>query len=131
MRFTRADLAGMAVLFLVALVGVALLPSLPDRFAVHFGVDGADSFVSPAVGVVLLPSVGIATVAFVRLVAAASEDDLPTAFGLLLAVFLAYVQGVVLAWNLGYSVNVTVAVLPAAAVFTVLAVALSLAATRG
>lgn len=125
MRFTRYDYAGVALLGLVAVAGVALLPSLPDRLAVHFGTGGPDSFVSPFVGVLLLPAVGVGTVAFLRLVSARpGTNAVSPSYGLLLAAFLAYVQAVVLAWNLGYPVDVSVAVLPAAAVF----VAVSLAA---
>lgn len=126
MRFTRYDYAGVALLALVAVVGVALLPTLPDRFAVHFGTAGPDSFVAPLVGVLLLPAIGVGTVAFLRLVPERTgTDDVPASYGLLLSAFLAYVQGVVLAWNLGYGVDVTTAVLPVAAVFVVVSLAVN------
>jgi hypothetical protein len=120
MRLTRADLAGVVLLGLVAVVGLTLLPTLPDRFAVHFGTGGPNSFVSPLVGVLLLPAVGVGTVVVVRLTSEGrGTDGVAASYGLLLSSFFAYVQGVVLAWNLGYPVNVTLAVLPAAAAFVV------------
>lgn len=126
MRFTRYDYAGVALLALVAVVGLALLPSLPDRFAVHFGTGGPDSFVAPLLGVLLLPAVGVGTVALLRLVSdRPGTDEVHASYGLLLSAFLAYVQGVVLAWNLDYAVDVTAAVLPVAAVFVVVSLAVN------
>lgn len=126
MNARRYDALSVAVLVGVAVLGVLLLPSLPDRFAIHFGTSGApDSFTAPLVGVFLLPVVGIGTLAFVRgISAAAGTEDVPPAFGLLLSSFLAYVQAVVLAWNLGYPVDVGVAVLPGVLVLLVAGLAM-------
>ncbi|SFG10199.1 Protein of unknown function [Halopelagius inordinatus] len=120
------DALSVAVLAASAVLGVVLLSSLPDRFAIHFGTSGApDSFTSPLVGVFLLPVVGAGTLVFVRGVSSvAGTEDVPPAFGLLLSSFLAYVQVVVLAWNLGYPVDVGVAVLPGVLVLLVAGLAI-------
>ncbi|QIB73886.1 DUF1648 domain-containing protein [Halogeometricum borinquense] len=118
MRLTRADIVGIAVLGATALVGLVFLPSLPDQFAIHFGMDGADSFVSTPVGLFLLPAIGIVTIVLLRSVSEMKEaGGVSGSYGFALALFLAYVQGVVLAWNLGFGVDVSLFVLPATAVF--------------
>ncbi|MFA1611154.1 DUF1648 domain-containing protein [Halobellus rubicundus] len=123
MRHSRLDVLSAAVLVGAAVVGIALLPSLPDRIAVHFGAGGSpDNYLSAPLGVVLVPAIGLVTLAAVRgLLPLGNDVPPPPWFGLALAGFLAYVHGVVLAWNLGYRVNVTLLVLPAVAVIVVLA----------
>ncbi|WP_435185245.1 DUF1648 domain-containing protein [Halobellus sp. EA9] len=125
MRYSRFDALSAAVLVGAAVVGIALLPSLPDRIAVHFGAGGSpDDYLSATLGVVLVPAIGLVALAAVRgLVSLGNDVPAPPWFGLALAGFLAYVHGVVLAWNLGYRINVTLLVLPAVAVIVVLSFA--------
>jgi hypothetical protein len=120
------DALSVGVLVLAAVVGLVSLPSLPERFAVHFGLGGdPDEFLSPLAGVVLLPAIGLATLAFVRGISdVVGGDEVPPAFGFLLSSFLAYVQVVVLAWNLGYAVNVAAVVLPGVLVLLVAGLAM-------
>lgn len=125
MNARQYDALSVALLVGSAVVGLLLLPSLPGRFAVHFGGGEPDSFVSPLVGVLLLPAIGLGAVLFARGVSSvAGSEDVPPAFGLLLSAFLAYVQGVVLAWNLGYPVDVGLAVLPGVLVLLVAGLAI-------
>ena len=126
MRYSRLDALSVALLVGAALAGLALLPSLPGRIAVHFGSGGApDGYLAAPLGVVLVPVIGLLALGAVRGVVPLGRDvPAPSWFGLALAAFLAYVHGVVLAWNLGLAVNVTLFVLPAVAVVVVLAFAI-------
>ncbi|MFB6090186.1 MAG: DUF1648 domain-containing protein [Halobellus sp.] len=125
MRYSRLDALSVAVLVGAAAVGIALLPSLPERVAVHFGAGGSpDGYLWATLGVVLVPAIGLVALAAVRgLLPLGNGVPAPSWFGLALAGFLAYAHGLVLAWNLGFRVNVTLLVLPAVAVFVVLAFA--------
>ncbi|RDI70676.1 DUF1648 domain-containing protein [Halopelagius longus] len=126
MNARQYDALSVALLVGSAVAGLLLLPSLPDQFAIHFGTAGdPDSFTSPLVGVLLLPVIGLGSLLFVRGISSvAGSEDVPPAFGLLLSAFLAYVQGVVLAWNLGYPVDVGLAVLPGVLVLLVVGLAI-------
>jgi len=123
MRYSRLDVLSAALLVAAAVVGIALLPALPDRLAVHFGAGGSpDNFLSARLGVLLVPAIGLVVLAAVRGALPLGGDvPAPPWFGLAVAAFLAYVHVVVLAWNLGLGVNVTLFVLPAVAVVVVLA----------
>lgn len=112
------DAAAYGVLVAAALVGAALYRRLPSPMAVHFGASGRpDGFAPRPVGVLAVPALGVGILALSDLTS--SGDALSPAFFLALAAFLAYVQGVVLAWNLGSRVNVAYAVLPALGAFLV------------
>lgn len=96
--------------------GVALWPRLPAEMAVHFDANGTpDNYASKPVGVLLAPAIGLVAVGVVRY---AGRAD-PTADPRVLAVavvfvggLIAYVQGLVLAYNLGHGFSMTVALAP-------------------
>lgn len=110
----RADAVAVGLLAAAALAGVALWPSLPDQMAIHWSGGRPDSFVAKPVAVLAVPALGVATVAFARL-APDSLTSTPGGVGptvLFVGVVLAWVQGVVYAWNLGYRFDVSLAVAP-------------------
>lgn len=113
MQPDRWDAFAVLVLLGAAAAGLALLPDLPASFAIHFGPGGApDSAVDPAVGVLLTPAIGVATVAFVRLALRLDPPDDPRVRPVVVvwtALFLVAVQALLLAWNLGYDVSVDLA----------------------
>ncbi|RDZ64969.1 hypothetical protein C5B90_00965 [Haloferax sp. Atlit-12N] len=126
MRVPRLTLVGVAILALSAVAGVAALPRLPSSVAIHFGVGGdPDSFVAAPLGVLLIPVIGLGALLVTRFAGAAgSGTNVPPVFDSILATFLAYVQALVLAYNLGARFDMFVAVLPAVVTFGVVAVVL-------
>jgi hypothetical protein len=123
MRYSRLDALSVALLVGAAVAGVALLPSLPDRMAVRFGTGGApNEYMAAPLAVALVPVVGLLALGAVRGVLPPGRDvPAPAWFGVALAAFLTYVHGVVIAWNLGIKLNVTLFVLPGVAVIVGLA----------
>ncbi|WP_074792389.1 DUF1648 domain-containing protein [Haloferax larsenii] len=119
MRVHRMTLLGVAIFAITALAGLALLPRLPSEVAIHFGIGGEpDSFVAAPAGVLLLPGIGLATLAFTRVAGSVGiGTSTPPVFDPLLATFLGYVQALVLAYNLGVRINVTTALAPALVTF--------------
>ncbi|SFR43258.1 DUF1648 domain-containing protein [Halogeometricum limi] len=111
--------AAYAVLAVATVAGLLAYPSLPERMAVHFGVGGQpDGYAPRLFGVLVVPVVGLVVLGVMQQVSTPA-DPIPDAFLLALAAFLAYVHGVVLAWNLGYRFNVLYAILPVTGVFLV------------
>lgn len=112
----RSDLVAGALLSLAALAGVALWPRLPAEIAVHFGAGGTpDNYTPKVVGVFLAPVIGVVTVAFVRVAVRAdptADHRVLAATVLFLGALVAYVQGLVLAFNLGYEYPMTAALAP-------------------
>ncbi|POG54734.1 DUF1648 domain-containing protein [Haloferax marisrubri] len=126
MRVPRLTLVGVAILALSAVAGVAALPQLPSSVAIHFGVGGdPDSFVAAPLGVLLVPVIGLGALLVTRFAGVVgSGTSVPPVFDSILATFLAYVQALVLAYNLGARFDMFVAVVPAVVTFGVVAVVL-------
>jgi len=116
LRSRWPDLLGVALVVGAALAGIALWPRLPAEMAVHFGAGGEpDSFVAKPLGVVLAPAIGVVGLAVARLSGRADPTADPRVLGaavLFVGSVVAYVQGLVLAYNLGYSVPVSFALVP-------------------
>jgi uncharacterized membrane protein len=117
MNARAADLAAYALLVGAALAGVPLWPVLPDSMAIHFGAGGEpDSFVAKPIAVVLAPAIGVASVLLVRYAPAwASQARTPyveTLTVVFIASVIAYVQGFVYAWNLGYRPSIWIVLAP-------------------
>ncbi|QLD89976.1 DUF1648 domain-containing protein [Natronomonas salina] len=116
LRFRWSYLLALAALALAVVAGVALWPRLPAEIAVHFDASGTpDNYVSKPVGVLLAPAIGLVAVGIVRY----AERADPTADPRVLAVsvvfvggLIAYVQGLVLAYNLGNAFSMTTALAP-------------------
>lgn len=118
MNARSADLAAYALLVGAVLVGVLLWGRLPDRMAVHFGTGGEpDNHLAKPLAVVLAPAVGLAGVLVTRYApdwlrrgyTAQGVEDLAVVF---LGGVIAYTQGFVYAWNLGYRLDPAVVVGP-------------------
>lgn len=118
MNARSADLAASALLAGSVLAGLLLWGQLPDRMAIHFGAGGApDSFVAKPLGVVLAPAVGLGGVLVTRYApdwlrrshTAPEVENLAVVF---LGAVIAYAQGFVYAWNLGYRLDAAVVAVP-------------------
>lgn len=119
------DVAAVAVLAAVTVCGLLLYGRLPARMTIHFGPTGRpDGYAPRLVGVLAVPAIGGAVIVAPRLFRTGG-DAVASSLVLAVAVFLAYVQAVVLAWNVGYRVNVVYAVLPALAAFLVVVFAIT------
>ena len=120
-----ADLVAHTLLVDAALAGVLLWPALPDSMAIHFGAGGEpDSFIAKPIAVILTPAIGVASVLLVRYAPEWANRIRSPHVETLSVVFvgsvIAYVQGFVYAWNLGYRPSIWVVlgpVLLAAAAF--------------
>ena len=121
----RADRAALALVAVTAALGLALAPRLPAEVAVHFTAAGEpDNYVPRLVALALAPAVAVATLAVVRGAARLDPPNDPRSIdavvlgttGLLAAVHL-----LVLAWNLGY--RVPMSLVAAGAVLWTLALA--------
>lgn len=109
MRSRRVS-AGLSIGLVVftAAAGVALWPRLPAEMAIHFSATGTpDNYVSKPLAVFLMPAIMLGTLAFL---AAALRVDPPedphiaSVTAVSTMGFMAAIQGLVLAWNLGYPV---------------------------
>lgn len=110
----RADLIAVGLIAAGVLAGVLAWPSLPDQVAIHWNGGSPDSYVAKPVAVLGIPAFGAATVAFTR-VAPDSLTNTPAggdATVLFLGVVFAWVEGIVVLWNLGWHFSVEVAIAP-------------------
>lgn len=123
MSTKTTTILAVTIITLATLAGLLLWNQLPDQMVSHWNInDQADGVSDKLWGVFLFPiiSVGI----FLLLLAVPAIDPLKenvaqfresfNAFILLILVFLAYVYGLTLAWNLGYTgFRMSAAMLPA------------------
>lgn len=122
------DLVAYALLAGSVLVGLLLWSSLPDPMAIHFGPGGQpDNFVGKPLGVVLAPAIGLGAILLTRHAPEwASRQYRTPEMEDLTVVFVdgvvAYLQGFVYAWNLGFRVDPLVVVAPVLLVAAGLAV---------
>jgi uncharacterized membrane protein len=129
MSFHRSDLVATGLLVASVLAGLVLWNDLPAEMAIHFDAGGTpDNYVSKSLGILLGPAIGLGAIAFTRLsVRADPSADPKVAAGAVYFVggLVAYVQALVLAYNLGHRFSMTRALVPvfvAAAVLVVWAV---------
>ncbi|WP_254839379.1 DUF1648 domain-containing protein [Natronomonas marina] len=122
------DVLAAGLLAASALAGLALWPRLPAEMAIHFDSGGdPDDFVARPLGVALAPALGVAGIAIARLSARADPSTDARVLGaavLFVGAVVAYVQALVLAYNLGYAVPFSLGLTPvlvAAALLTVYA----------
>lgn len=116
MQLRVSDVLGTTLLVVAALAGAAVWDSLPAEMAIHFDASGTpDNFVPRPVGVFLTPGIGLGTVAFMRGMArvdpSADQRTLSAAV-VVTAGIIAYVHGLVLAYNLGYRFEMTATLVP-------------------
>ncbi len=105
---TRLDAVSGGLALLTALAGFAVSPRLPAEMAIHFSASGRpDNFAPKAVAIAAIPVVMILTHLVMQLASRVDPSTDPrTMTGITVAtmLLLAAVQGLVLAWNLGYAV---------------------------
>lgn len=119
------DLTSIACILLTILAGILVYPQLPDQVAIHFTATGTpDNYVPRTIAIVLLPGI----MAFTYIVLRYTPRLDPTANRHVVYVttiatmlLLTTIQGIVLAWNLGYPINMDL-VLPGVLVWTALVV---------
>lgn len=125
MELDRRDLIGGGIVLLTVVVSVASYPELPERLAIHFDASGtADGYMDKPLGLALLPAVAAGVVVMFKILP--TIDPLGENFAkferyydltaVVVVGVLAYAQGVVVAWNLGYSFDVMQALVPVLAV---------------
>jgi uncharacterized membrane protein len=106
----RSDIAALGVLLVTAGATAAVYTSLPEQLAVHFDASGTpDSFYGRTLGAAIVPAMSVGVYAMFRVLPVidprgenyrkfrATYDGIV----LLVLVFLAFVQGLLLAYNLG------------------------------
>ncbi|MDD5468579.1 MAG: SdpI family protein [Anaerolineales bacterium] len=124
---TRTTILIIAILTILAtLAGLAAWPRLPERVASHWNSqDQVDGYTSRFWGVLLLPLIAIAMTTLFLVIPridplkeniAAFRGTFNTFIALLVG-FLVYLYLLTLAYNLGYTFNMSTAMLPALGVF--------------
>ena len=111
----RFDLLAVALMAIPAVAALLVWDALPAEMAIHWNAAGTpDNTAAKPLATFGLPLFGAATVAAVRLL----PDSLTSTPGgetvtiLFVGVVFAWVETLVLGWNLGYRFNVTLATLP-------------------
>ncbi|MEF8880894.1 MAG: DUF1648 domain-containing protein [Halapricum sp.] len=129
MPVRRSDLVATGLLAATALAGVVLWNDLPAEMAIHFDASGTpDNYVDKPLGVLLAPAIGFGAIWFTRLSARADPSADPRVIAgavYFVGGLIAYVQALVLAYNLGHRFSMTTALVPvfvASAVLVVWAV---------
>jgi uncharacterized membrane protein len=106
----RSDIAAVLLIVISGAAAVLVYPSLPEQFAVHFDASGTpDSFYGRALGASIIPAVAVGVYALFRALPhidprGENIREFQGAFDaimLLTLAFLAYLQGLLLAYNLG------------------------------
>jgi len=121
----RADWLSVGIVIAVTAVGVVLLPDLLPAVAIHFSASGTpDNYVPRLLTVVFVPFVMLATVAIVRGAARLDPPNDPRSMDVVVVgttTLLGAIHLVVLGWNLGYRVPMTLVSVGAVAWMTVIA----------
>lgn len=121
---SRRDVAGGAIVLLTAVTSVLAAPDLPSEMAIHFDASGSpDRYADRSLALAVGPLVGLGLV--VLFAALPRIDPLgenvaefQTAYdtvAVATVALIAYVHGLVLAYNLDVAFDVTVAIAPAVA----------------
>lgn len=130
MNLDRRDVAGGGIVLLMTLAAALVYPRLPERMAVHFSAGGQpDGYLARPLAVALLPGVAATVLVLFKIVPAIDPlggnierfqryYDFFVGFA---AGILAYVHGLVLAYNVGYRFDMTTVVVPLLAVTFVVA----------
>ncbi|ERH07183.1 MAG: protein of unknown function (DUF1648) [Halonotius sp. J07HN4] len=109
------DLLAVGLLAIPAVAALFVWDALPAEMAIHWTAAGTpDNTAAKPLATLGLPLFGAATVAFVRLApdSVTSTPGGETVSILLVAVVFAWVETLVLIWNLGYRFNMLLATLP-------------------
>ena len=118
----QTDYASGLIILLTILAGILIYADLPAHFAIHFSASGTpDNFVPPIVGITLMPAIMLTTLIFLRYTPTLDPTaDLAVLRVTTLATMalLGAVHGIVLAFNVGYPVNMNL-VLPGVVIWTI------------
>lgn len=125
MQLDRRDTIGLSIVALTVVVSILAYPSLPERLAIHFGSGGEpDSFLAKPLALAIMPVLGVGAVVMFKILPrldplgenVAAFQRYYDLVAVLAVGILAYVQGVVLAWNLGVDFSIMHAIVPLLAV---------------
>ena len=125
MKTRITNIVFIALILLAVFSAIYFYPSLPDQMASHWGIDGnVNGYTTKFLGAYLLPIV--LTVLFLFYYFIPKIDPLKSniesfrryynSFWIFIAVFLAYINALSLAWNLGYRFDFTAFMIPALSV---------------
>lgn len=110
-RQRRADVASVLIIALTALAGFAVWSRLPAEVAIHFSASGTpDNYVSKSVGVVLMPVLMLATLIVLKGAFRYDPPEVPRVAATITIATMAFmgaIHGLVLAWNLGYPISLS------------------------
>jgi uncharacterized membrane protein len=122
---SRRDIAGGAIVLLTAVASVLAAPDLPGEMAIHFDASGSpDRYTDRSLALAFGPLVGLALVVLFAALPridplgenVAEFRDAYDAVAVTSVALIAYVHGLMIAYNMDLAVNVTVAIAPAIAV---------------
>lgn len=129
MTTRNTTLIVVVLIVLAALAGLLFWNQLPDPMASHWSIDGqVNGTTGKLAGVFLLPALSVGLLLLFLLIPAidplkaniAKFRGTYNTFIVLLTVFVVYVHGLQLAWNLGYVFRMNVALLPAVGLLFIL-----------
>lgn len=111
----QIDLIAVSLMAVGTVFGLLFWADLPSQLAIHWGPGGSpDSFVSKPAAIFGLFALGVGIVALTRL-APDSMTNTPggeNASILFVGLVFAWLQGMVVVWNLGYRFDIWLGVLP-------------------
>jgi uncharacterized membrane protein len=121
MTLRTRHLVGGGLVLLTALASALAYPEMPAEMVTHWGTDGPDGSMGRTAALALLPALALAMLAMFELLPRIDPlgeaiTDLEGYYDLLVLTvvgLLAYVHGVMIAWNLGYEFDVVQATAPA------------------
>ncbi len=130
MNLDRRDIAGGGIVLLMALAAALVYPRLPERMAVNFSAAGQpNGYLARPLAAALLPGVAAAVLVLFKIVPAIDPlggnierfQRYYDFFVVFTVGILAYVHGLVLAYNIGYQFDMTTVIVPLLAVTFVVA----------
>jgi uncharacterized membrane protein len=110
----KAQIAGITIVVLSFLASIYLYPSLPDKIASHWGFDGkVDGYTDKQTGAFMLPALSLAIFALLHFLPKldplkknyASFKNEYSGMAAMFAGFLLYIQLLMLAFSLGYQID--------------------------
>jgi uncharacterized membrane protein len=120
MKFSKTEITLYILTFLVLIIGIFLLPNLPDKMATHWNQFGvADGFSSKIIGVLIMP-ISFLVLAFIYSLVSRTryikeDKDLKKPLDKLIiaaAVFLVLISVLSFLWNIGYNFNMSYFIIP-------------------
>lgn len=119
MNARSADFLAYTLLANAVVAGLLLWGQLPEQMAIHFGAGGEpDTVVAKPIGILLAPLVGLGGLLVTRytperLRSGTTAPEVENIAVVFLAAIVAYTQGFLYLWNLGYRLDTAVVTAPA------------------